>query len=63
MKNLMDRRAVLGTASLAAAAAVLGSSEAEAQSTGGRMTVHILDLYPACPPGVKVDLFRKQASR
>lgn len=61
MKSPMDRRAVLSTASLAAATAVLGSSEAEAQSTGGRMTVHILDIYTGVPAsGVKVDLFKKQ---
>ena len=64
MKNLMDRRAVLGTASLAAAAAVLGSSEAEAQSTGGSMTVHILDLYSGMPAsGVKVDLFMNKGEQ
>ena len=63
MKSPMDRRAVLSTASLAAAA-VLGSREAEAQSTGGRMTVHILDIYTGVPAsGVKVDLFKNRASR
>lgn len=63
MKSPMDRRAVLSTASLAAAA-VLGSREAEAQSTGGRMTVHILDIYTGVPAsGVKVDLFKKHGEQ
>ena len=64
MKSPMDRRTVLGTGSLAAASAVLGSKEVEAESTGGRMTVHILDLYSGMPAsGVKVDLFRKQGEQ
>lgn len=64
MKSSMDRRAVLSTASLAAAAAVAGSGEAEAQPTGGRMTLHILDIYTGVPAsGVQVDLFKKQGEQ
>jgi 5-hydroxyisourate hydrolase len=60
MTNLMDRRDVLGAASLVAAASVLGSGEAEAEPAGGRITVHILDLYSGTPAaGVQVDLFMK----
>jgi 5-hydroxyisourate hydrolase len=56
----MDRRDVLGAAGLVAAAAVLGSGEAAAQASTGRMTVHVLDLYSGTPAnGVKVDLFMK----
>jgi 5-hydroxyisourate hydrolase len=61
MTNSIDRRDVLGAASVAAAAAVIGATEAAAQSAGGRMTVHILDLYSGTPAnGVKVELFMKQ---
>ena len=57
----MNRRDVLGTAAtVAAAAALLNANEATAQ-TGGRMTVHVLDLYGGTPAnGVKVDLFSKK---
>ena len=59
--STIDRRDVLGAASVAAAAAVIGATEAAAQPAGGRMTVHILDLYSGTPAnGVKVDLFMKQ---
>ena len=62
MKSPIDRRAVLSTASLAAAAAVLGSSEAEAQS--GRITVHVLDIFSGVPAsGVKIDLFKKHGEQ
>jgi len=61
MTDAIDRRDVLGAASVAAAAAVIGATEAAAQSPGGRMTVHILDLYSGTPAnGVKVELFMKQ---
>jgi 5-hydroxyisourate hydrolase len=58
----MDRRDVLAAAaSVAAAATALGAGEAAAQAPGGRMTVHILDLYSGTPAsGVKVDLFTKR---
>ena len=63
MTNSIDRRDVLGAAGaagLVAAASVLGT-EAAAQPAGGRMTVHILDLYSGTPAnGVKVELFMKQ---
>ena len=61
MTDAIDRRDVLGAASVAAAAAVIGATEAAAQAAAGRMTVHILDLYSGTPAnGVKVDLFMKQ---
>ena len=61
MTDTIDRRDVLGAAGVAAAAAVIGATEAAAQSAGGRMTVHILDLYSGTPAnGVKVELFMKQ---
>ena len=60
MTDAIDRRDVLGAAGLVAAATVLGTGEAAAQA-GGRMTVHILDLYSGTPAnGVKVELFSKQ---
>ena len=60
MTDPIDRRDVLGTAGLVAAASMLGT-EAAAQPAGGRMTVHILDLYSGTPAnGVKVELFTKQ---
>ena len=61
MTNPMDRREVLGLASLAAAASVLGSGEADAEEAeGGNLTVHVLDLYSGTPAsGVKVDLFMR----
>ena len=59
MTDSMDRRDVLGSAGLIAAAAVLGADEAAAQSNG-RMTVHILDLFSGTPAnGAKVELFMK----
>ena len=59
MTDAIDRRDVLG-AGLVAAAAMLGT-EAVAQPVGGRMTVHILDLYSGTPAnGVKVELFARQ---
>ena len=64
MTNVMDRRDVLGAASLAVAASVLGGGETEAQPAGGNMTVHILDLYSGTPAaGVKVDLFMKKGEQ
>jgi hypothetical protein len=45
MTHPMDRREVLGVASLAAVASVLGSGEAAAELAGGILNVHILDLY------------------
>jgi 5-hydroxyisourate hydrolase len=60
MTDTMNRRDILGAASLVAAGAVLVSGEANAQAPAGRMTVHILDLYSGTPAsGVKVDLFMK----
>jgi len=57
----MNRRDVLGAAAVVAAAAVVGADEAEAQPAGGRMTVHVLDLFSGTPAnGVKVDLFTKK---
>jgi 5-hydroxyisourate hydrolase len=54
----MNRRDVLGAAAVVAAASVI-ASEASAQA-GGRMTVHVLDLYTGIPAnGVKVDLALK----
>lgn len=61
MRQSVDRRAFLGTASMAASAAVVSHGEAEAQSGGGRMTVHILDLFSGTPArGVKIHLFMKK---
>jgi 5-hydroxyisourate hydrolase len=51
MTNLMDRRKVLGAASLAAAICLLGSGEAEAEPARGTGS-------PA--KGVKVDLFMRR---
>jgi 5-hydroxyisourate hydrolase len=54
----MNRRDVLGAAAVVAAASMI-ASEASAQA-GGRMTVHVLDLYTGIPAnGVKVDLSMK----
>ena len=51
-------------ASLAAAASVLGSGEAEAEPAGGNLTVHVLDLYSGTPAsGVKVDLFMREGQQ
>ena len=64
MTNPMDRREVLGVASLAAAASVLGSGETEAEPAGGNLTVHVLDLYSGTPAsGVKVDLFKREGEQ
>ena len=66
MTNPMDRREVLGVASLAAAASLLGSgeAEAEAEAEGGNLTVHVLDLYSGTPAsGVKVDLFMREGEQ
>ena len=61
MTDAMNRRDILGAASLVTAGALLASSEANAQAPAGRMTVHILDLYSGTPAsGVKVDLFMKK---
>jgi 5-hydroxyisourate hydrolase len=63
MTNSIDRRDVLGAAGAAGlvAAASMLATEAAAQPAGGRMTVHILDLYSGTPAnGVKVELFMKQ---
>lgn len=59
--DLLDRRDVLGAATIAAASAIVASTGAEAQAPpGGRMTVHILDLYSGTPAsGVAVDLFMR----
>src|SRR3954447_22523072 len=57
----INRRDVLGAAAVAAAASVVGSDEAAAQPAGGRITVHVLDLFSGTPAnGVKVDLFTKK---
>jgi 5-hydroxyisourate hydrolase len=64
MTNPMDRREVLGAASLAAATCLLGSSKAAAEPTGGNLSVHILDLYSGAPAGgVKVDLFMREGEQ
>src|SRR4051794_31378044 len=58
----MNRRDVLGAAAVVAAAAVASSDGAAAQPAGGRMTVHVLDLFSGTPAnGVKIDLFTKKA--
>ena len=64
MSNMMDRRDVLGAAAVVAAASVVGASDAAAQPAGGRMTVHVLDLFSGTPAnGVKVDLFVKKGEQ
>jgi 5-hydroxyisourate hydrolase len=64
MTNPMDRREVLGAASLAAAASVLGSGEGATEPAGGILNVHVLDLYSGTPAsGVKVDLFMRQGEQ
>jgi 5-hydroxyisourate hydrolase len=64
MRQSVDRRAFLAAASMAATAAVASHGEAEAQLSGGQMTVHILDLYSGMPArGVKIDLFRKDGEQ
>jgi 5-hydroxyisourate hydrolase len=58
--EIMNRRDVLGATALAAAA-VIGAEQAAAQPAGGRMTVHVLDLFSGTPAnGVKVDLFTRK---
>ena len=60
MTDTIDRRDVLGAAGFVAATAMLGT-EAAAQPAGGRMTVHVLDLFSGTPAnGVKVELFTRQ---
>ncbi len=60
MTDTIDRRDVLGAAGLVAATAMLGT-EAAGQPAGGRMTVHVLDLFSGTPAnGVKVELFTRQ---
>jgi 5-hydroxyisourate hydrolase len=57
----MNRRDILGAVAVATAAAVVGVDEAAAQPAGGRMTVHILDLFSGTPAkGVKVELFTRK---
>lgn len=64
MINPMDRREVLGVASLAAAASVLGSGEAVAEPAGGLLNVHVLDLYSGPPAsGVKLELFMRKGEQ
>jgi 5-hydroxyisourate hydrolase len=64
MTNPMDRREVLGAASLAAAASVLGSAAAAAEPAGGILNVHVLDLYSGTPAsGVRVDLFTREGEQ
>ena len=59
MTDTMNRRDVLATAAVVAAASVV-ASEAAAQAPAGRMTVHILDLFSGTPAnGAKVELFMK----
>ena len=60
----LNRRDVLGAAAVVAAATVVGANEAAAQPSGGRMTVHVLDLFSGTPAnGVKVDLFMKKGEQ
>ena len=57
----MNRRDVLGAAAVVAAAATMSADDAAAQPAGGRMTVHVLDLFLGTPAnGVKVDLFTRK---
>jgi 5-hydroxyisourate hydrolase len=59
--GLMERRDVLGAASMVAALASLGVENAAAQAAGGRMTVHVLDLFSGTPAnGVKISLFTRK---
>lgn len=59
--GFMDRRHALGAVSVMAAAASLGVDSAAAQAAGGRMTVHVLDLFSGMPAnGVKVSLFTRK---
>ena len=58
----MNRRDVLATAAVVAAASV-AASEAAAQAPSGRMTVHILDLFSGTPAnGAKVELSMKEGN-
>jgi 5-hydroxyisourate hydrolase len=64
MRQSVDRRTFLGAASMAATEAVVSHGEAEAEASGGRMTVHILDLFSGTPArGVKIDLFMKKGEQ
>lgn len=64
MTNAMDRRTVLGAASLATAASVLGSGAASAEPAGASLNVHVLDLYSGTPAeGVRVDLFMRKGEQ
>lgn len=64
MTNPMDRREVLGAASLAAVASVLGSGEAAAEPAGAILNVHVLDLYSGtAASGVKLDLFMRKGGQ
>lgn len=64
MTTPMDRREVLVAASLAPAAAVLGGDAAAAETAGGNLNVHVLDLYSGRPAmGVRVDLFMRQGEQ
>lgn len=57
--NEFDRRGALAAATLVAAATFAG--KATAQASGGRMTVHVLDLFTGVPAnGVKVELFSRK---
>src|SRR5262245_13026443 len=59
----MNRREVLGAASLAATS-VLGSCAASAELAGGILNVHVLDLYSGTPAsGVKLDLFMRKGEQ
>lgn len=61
MTNPIDRREVLGAASVAAVAAMLRPGEAAAQSHEAVLNVHILDIHSGVPgSGVKVDLFMRK---
>ena len=63
MTNRMDRREVLGAASLAAAS-MLGGGAASAEPAGAILNVHVLDLYSGTPAGgVKVDLFMRKGEQ
>jgi 5-hydroxyisourate hydrolase len=58
----IGRRDLLAAATVTAAATIIGNDPAAAQTPeGGRMTIHVLDLFTGVPAnGVKVDLFAKQ---
>jgi 5-hydroxyisourate hydrolase len=62
-KDPIDRRSFLGAgAALAAAAATVGT--AQAQATGGRVTAHVLDLYTGSPAnGIRIDFSREDGGQ